>query len=111
MSQNGLTRMPGESWMWFAGRSRKTNESPVNSRPMANLAGVDGSYLPRRIHSQANAGASTMTKIAWTVRNQLDGKLKPRIVVRVNRSPNRLRVEPACSYAPQNTAAKTKNTP
>src|SRR6185437_6234150 len=110
MSQNGLTRMPGEACRWKAGMSSSTNERPMKKSPAANFVGVDGSYFPRRIHIQANAGASTMTKIACTLANQLDGKLTPANDVRVYRSANRLSVDPACSYAPQNTAANTKKT-
>src|SRR5581483_6491334 len=110
MSQNGLTRMAGESWMWNAGMRRKTNYRPMKRRPKANFVGVEGSRWPRRTQSQAKAGERRITKIGWMVRNQLDGKLKPRIEVRVKRSPKRLSVDPACSYAPQNTAANTKKT-
>ena len=79
MSQNGETRSPGVPWIAPAGMRRNTNDSPTKNRPKANLVGVVGSYLPRRIHSQANAGAKMITKIAWTETYQLDGNSNPRI--------------------------------
>ena len=83
--------------MLFAAGRRNRKETPIIRSPNANFAGVDGSRLPRWTQSHANAGARTITKIACTVRNQLDGKLTPRMDVRVYRSPKRLSVDPACS--------------
>ena len=52
--------------MAVAGMRRNRNDRPTKNSPKANFVGVVGSYLPRRIHIQANTGASRITKIAWT---------------------------------------------
>src|SRR6185312_14454669 len=57
------------------------NDSPVNNSPIANFVVVDGSRCPSLIHNHANAGASTITNNACTDTNQLDGNVKPNIVV------------------------------
>ena len=77
MSQNGLTRSAGAASRWKAGISRNRNDAPMKKSPKANLAGVDGSRCPSAVQSQAKMGESRMTKMAWMLRNQLDGKLKP----------------------------------
>src|SRR5688572_2857473 len=92
---------------------RIANPAPTRIRPSENLTGVDGS-CPRRpshSHSQANTGAKAQTNIEFIDWNQLHGYDHPRTVVRVSRSANRLRVEPACSNSDQNRAAARKNTP
>ena len=61
-----------------AGGIRIANAIAPNSRPQANLAGLDGSCFPSAIHSQANAGARIMTKSDGTNWNQLGGKSNPK---------------------------------
>ena len=60
-----------------------------------------------RTQSAANTGASRMMNSGCTDWNQLDGKLQPKSEVRVTRSANRLRLDPACSNPAQNRLANT----
>jgi hypothetical protein len=81
----------------------------AKTRPQANFAGLEGSRDPSRIQSQAKNGPNMkMMKNEFTDWNQLDGKSKPSRLVRVLRSANSVRVEPACSNAAQNRVANTK---
>src|SRR5437667_8732074 len=105
MSHMGLTRIPAPDRAREPAGTRTRKDRPMNTRPQAKLAGLDGSRGPSRIQSQAKAGASRITKMGWTDWNQDEGKDTPSIERRVKRSANRLSVEPACSYAPQKRAA------
>ena len=55
----------------------------MKNNPPANFAGLEGSRGPSRTQSQANRGASRITKMACTATNQLDGKVNPRTESRV----------------------------
>src|SRR3954449_5605609 len=83
---------------------------PSRKRAMANLAGLDGLRRPRRTQRTAKTGANRMMKRGGSDWYQLAGKLRPNIELLVFRSANRLRVDPACSYAIQNTTAAAKST-
>src|SRR4051812_4001750 len=102
--------MPPDACANAPAGTRIRNERPMNSKPRANFAGTDGSRGPRRIQIHANTGASAITKIGCTDWNHDDGNEKPIRLSRVYRSANRLSVEPACSYAPQNRMATRKKT-
>src|ERR671918_455553 len=91
--------------------TRTPKPAPTRMRPKENFNGLDGSFLPSLTQSQANTGASRMMKREFSDWNQLLGKGHPSTEVRVLRSANRFRVEPACSKSDQNTAAARKNTP
>src|SRR5262249_38413546 len=108
ISHHGLTRTPAALCAVAPAGTRIRKARPMNSTPIANFAGTGGSRDPRRIHSHANAGASRITKIGGTDWNQDDGNDAPNMSRRVYRSAKRLRVEPACSYAPQNRLATRK---
>src|SRR6266511_731306 len=82
------------------------NERLRNARPSVNFAGLDGSRLPRLIHSQAKTGEKRMMNNGSTDWNQLDGYVQPKIVSRVARSAKRFRLDPACSKPAQNSRAK-----
>jgi hypothetical protein len=59
------------------------NAIAIAKMPIASLPGVEGSCRPRRIHSQANAGASRITKIGCTDWNHDEGNENPNSSVRV----------------------------
>src|SRR4051812_32685537 len=104
VSQSGLTCTPPAERR--AATIRTANPAPTRRRPSENLTGVEGSW-PRRpsdSHSHANIGANAQTKSEFIDWNQLLGYDQPKIVVRVSRSANRLRVDPACSKSDQNSA-------
>src|SRR5205814_1365312 len=86
----------------------RPNSPTPPKRLKENLAGVDGWRLPSFTHSQANTGARMKMNSAFKDWNQLLGKGWPRTSLRVLRSANRFRVDPACSNTDQNTAAATK---
>src|SRR5262245_14003607 len=90
-----------------AGTSTR-NDSDMNIRPRANFAGTDGSRGPRLVQIHTKTGDSAMTKIGGTDWNHVEGNDRPNTSRRVYRSANRFRVEPACSYAPQNSVATAK---
>src|SRR5947209_7355344 len=83
-------------------RTRKL--SPTKSSPIENFAGLDGSRLPSLIHNHAKKGAKINTNSGWTHWNQLAGNSYPNTCRLVFRSAKRFSDDPACSYAPQNTA-------
>ena len=101
----------------YASFSRRAPEwrkpSRPNSRPRANLAGLEGSS-PRRFsasHSQANTGASATTKIGCTNWNQPAGNSQPEHACGwCLRSANRFSDEPACSNEAQKSAEATNST-
>src|SRR3954466_8979565 len=104
----GLTCVPlAESW---AATISTAKPAPTRIRPMPNLVGLDGSFLPMRSQIHAKTGASMKRNAEFIDWNQLLGKLHPKTDVRVLRSANRLSVEPACSNADQNSAAATNRT-
>src|SRR6266850_182703 len=79
-----------------------TNATPAKSNPKANFAGLDGCRSPIRCQMKAKSGANVMIKIGCTDWNQLDGNSKPSTDVRVSRSANNVRLDPACSNVIQN---------
>ncbi len=71
--------------------------SAMNSRPSANLAGLEGLRGPRKIQIQANNGARTMMNQGLIACSTLAGMSQPSTCRSVSRSANRLSDEPACS--------------
>src|SRR5687768_9503434 len=84
--------------------------SDTQTRPMVNLAGLEGSRGPSRHQIQANTGESTTRRNGATDWSQLGGKATPNTSVFVSRWAKRLRVEPACSNTDQKISAATKST-
>src|SRR6266545_2641187 len=82
-SHSGLTRPPPPLWAMVAAGTRSRNDSPTNSSPSVNFAGLEGSRGPRRTHSHANVGASMMTNVGGTDWNQLAGNANPSTESRV----------------------------
>src|SRR2546423_6308208 len=87
-----------------------TNASPTKTSANANLAGLEGCLGPSRTHSQANNGESRITNAACTETNHDAYNLSPSSSRWTYRSANSVSVEPACSYAPQNSDAKMNST-
>src|SRR5690606_31931437 len=86
--------------------SRKAR--PLKIRPMPNLRGIDGFFLPIRNHSQARIGAKVMIASEFTDWNQPTGKIQPpksRFTILSARKLNEL---PACSKKHQNSTLNTK---
>src|ERR1700694_2150856 len=95
VSHNGDTRTP---WLASAAAgTRTTRPELTKKRPHENFAGLEGSCRSSLIQNQAKMGARITTKIAFTAWNQLAGNAKPKTLLFVLRSANRLREEPACS--------------
>src|SRR5947209_5261766 len=90
--------------------TKTANPKPANSRPRANLAGLDGFRFPNFIQSQAKTGASAMMNNGCKDCIQLAGNENPKMLLSVLRSANRFSVEPACSKTDQNIADATKST-
>src|SRR3954469_18421175 len=107
-SHIGLTRAPAAAA--DAAPIITAKPSPRRNRAMANLAGLDGFRRPRRTQSTAKTGANRMMKRGGSDWYQLAGKPCPNIELLVFRSANRLSVDPACSYAIQNTTAAANRT-
>src|SRR5262249_50646260 len=105
-SHHGLTRMPVHRCAAAPAGTRRRTAMPAKSSPIATVAGLEGSRLPNRTHSQARIGARRITNNAGTDWNHEDGNEYPNTDNRVYRSAKRFSVDPACSYAPQNNDAK-----
>src|SRR5687767_811246 len=84
--------------------------SATKKSPRVNLAGLEGSCFPSRIHIHAKTGANRTSVNGATDWSQLGGNATPKASVRVARWAKRLRVEPACSKTDQKIAAATKST-
>src|ERR1044072_6225142 len=102
MSHQGLT-----SWSppRKAAMATRRNPRPTHTSAITNLVGLEGSRLPRRIQAQAKTGASATRKKEFMDWNQPAGNSQPKTTRRVKRWAKRLRLEPACSKAPQNRVA------
>ena len=65
------------------------------------MAGIEGSFEPRRSQTQANTGDSRITQIGGTDWSQEAGISQAPIIRSVSREAKRLNEEPACSYPAQ----------
>ena len=85
--------------------------SDTQTRPIVNLAGLEGSRRPSFHQIQAKTGASTTSRNGATRLQPARRETEcPNTSVRVLRWANRLRVEPACSKTDQKMVAATKST-
>ena len=66
--------------------------------------------MPSVIQIHAKIGAKMMISSALTDWNQLDGKVRPKTLLRVLLAANRFRLVAACSNADQKMEAPTKST-
>ena len=110
VSHIGLTRAPWSAMR--AGMIRMRKPAPTKIRPNPNLVGLIGS-LPvdaSLTHSHASTGANAKMNNEFIDWNQLLGYAMPNTSLRVLRSANRLRVEPACSNTDQNNDAAKNST-
>src|SRR6187399_1379899 len=106
----GLTAEPPSAADTRAAMAMTAKPRPTKRSPNANFTGDDGSVpdFAMRIQAQANTGASRIRNTELVDWWKLEGNDTPKISLRVNRSPKRLRLDPACSNPPQKRAAKMK---